>query len=106
MEFDHVAQQVPDIDIAIDWWRQMIPGTKVLYQDDSWGLIEAGGAKLAFVMADQHPSHMAWRVSNTELETLATRHEMAIHPHRDGTRSFYLEAPGGLPIELIAYPEA
>jgi hypothetical protein len=106
MEFDHVAQQVPDIAAAIDWWREMVPGTKVLYQDDSWGMIEGGGAKLAFVSADQHPSHVAWRVSVAELESLAERLDMTIHPHRDGTRSFYLEAPGGQAIELVAYPEA
>lgn len=105
MEFDHVAQQVPDVAAAIDWWRETIPATKVLYQDDTWGLIEAGGAKLAFVMADQHPGHLAWRVSAAELERLAARHAMAIHPHRDGTRSFYLEAPGGQAVEVIAYPE-
>lgn len=106
MEFDHVAQQVPDVGAAIDWWRGMVPATKVLYQDDSWGLIEAGGAKLAFVTAAQHPGHVAWRLSEAELESLAERFDMAIHPHRDGSRSFYLEAPGGQAIELIAYPEA
>jgi hypothetical protein len=106
MRFDHVAQQVPDVAEAIGWWRDMIPATKVLYQDESWGLIEAGGAKLAFVMADQHPNHLAWRVSEAELEALASEHSLEIHPHRDGTRSFYLEAPGGQAVEVIAYPEA
>lgn len=106
MQFDHAAQQVPDVAAAIDWWCEMLPATKVLYQDDSWGLIEAGGAKLAFVMADQHPNHLAWRVSEAELDELAQRHSTTIHPHRDGTRSFYLEAPGGQPVEIIAYPEA
>ena len=27
-----------------------------------------------------------------------------IKPHRDRTRSFYLEAPGGQAVEIIAYP--
>ncbi len=105
MRFDHAAHQVPDIAAAIAWWRETVPGTKVLYEDATWGLIEAGGLKLAFVMADQHPDHLAWRVSEAELEELAERYELAIHPHRDGTRSFYLEAPGGHPLEVIAYPE-
>lgn len=105
MQFDHVAHQVPDIAHAVAWWREIIPATKVLYQDDTWAMIEAGGAKIAFVTPGQHPDHMAWRVSNAELEKLAARHGMEIHPHRDGTRSFYLEAPGEQPIELIAYPE-
>lgn len=106
MEFDHVAQQVPDIDEAIAWWQSTVPGVEVLHQDTTWGLISAGGAKLAFVMADQHPNHLAWRVSADELERLAGEHGgLEIAPHRDGTRSFYLEAPGGTGVEIIAYPE-
>lgn len=104
MQFDHVAQQVPDIDAAIAWWQEMVPGTKVVFQDESWGLIQAGGVKLAFVLLDQHPNHLAWRVSPAELERLAELYEMEIHPHRDGTRSFYLDAPGGQAIEILAYP--
>jgi catechol 2,3-dioxygenase-like lactoylglutathione lyase family enzyme len=104
MEFDHVAQQVPDIAAAIDWWQRTVPGTEVLHQDETWGLIEAGGAKLAFVMGDQHPGHVAWRVEAAELERLAAEHGAEIAPHRDGTRSFYLEAPGGQSVEIISYP--
>lgn len=106
MEFDHVAQQVPDVGEAIAWWRATVPGVEVLQQDATWGLISAGGAKLAFVMADQHPNHLAWRVSAAELERLAAEHGgREIASHRDGTRSFYLEAPGGTGVEIIAYPE-
>jgi catechol 2,3-dioxygenase-like lactoylglutathione lyase family enzyme len=104
MRFDHVAQQVPDVAAAIAWWRETVPGTQVLFQDDSWGLVDAGGVRLAFVMADQHPAHLAWRVSGEELERLAAEHGAEIAPHRDGTRSFYLQAPGGASIEVIAYP--
>ena len=105
MRFDHVAQQVPSVPEALEWWRRMVPGARVLFEDETWGLIEAGGVKLAFVMADQHPGHLAWRVSEAELEALAAKHGVAISPHRDGTRSFYLEAPGGQSVEVIAYPE-
>ena len=105
MRFDHAAQQVPDIGEAIAWWRQTVPGTRVLHQDASWGLIEAAGAKLAFVLADQHPSHLAWRVGWDQLDGLAARYGAETHPHRDGTRSFYVEGPGGQAVEIIAYPE-
>lgn len=100
-QFDHVAQQVPDIAAAVDWYRRTIPGVTVLYQDESWAFIEANGAKLAFVKSDQHPQHLAWRVSSEELERAAREHGKEIKPHRDGTRSFYLEAPGGQWIEII-----
>ena len=105
MEFDHVAQQVPDVAEAVAWWRRTIPGTRVLHQDETWGLIEAAGLRLAFVLAHQHPTHLAWRVPRADLERLAAEHGAEIAPHRDGTRSFYLEGPGGQSMELIAYPE-
>jgi len=105
MEFDHVAHPVPDIAEALAWWQRMVPGARVLHEDATWGLLEAGGTRLAFVMADQHPAHVAWRVQAAELERLAAEHGAEIAPHRDGTRSFYLEAPGGQTVELIAYPE-
>jgi len=105
MQFDHVALQVPSIPEALEWWRRMVPGSRVLFEDETWGLIEAGGVKLAFVMSDQHPDHLAWQVSAAELERLATEHSVPISPHRDGTRSLYLEAPGGQSVEVIAYPE-
>jgi catechol 2,3-dioxygenase-like lactoylglutathione lyase family enzyme len=99
--FDHIAQVVPDIAAAVAWYQDTLPSVRVLYQDATWAFIEAGGAKIAFVVRDQHPGHLAWRVSNAELETLAERHGKEIKPHRDKTRSFYLEAPGGQAIEII-----
>ena len=99
--FDHVAQVVPDIAEAVDWYRHNLPGVAVLYQDATWALLDVGGVKLAFVVKDQHPQHLAWRVDNAELERLAALHGKEIKPHRDRTRSFYLEAPGGHWIEII-----
>lgn len=105
MRFDHAAQQVPDIAAALAWWQRAVPGARVLHQDDTWGLLDAGGVQLAFVLADEHPDHLAWRVSPSELERLAAEHGASPAPHRDGTRSFYLEAPGGKSVEIIAYPD-
>jgi catechol 2,3-dioxygenase-like lactoylglutathione lyase family enzyme len=104
MEFDHIARQVPDIAAAVDWYRTMIPATEVLYQDPTWALIEAAGVRLAFVRADQHPDHTAWRVTNAELDRLASEHGAEVHPHRDASRSFYIDGPGDSVIEIVAYP--
>ena len=104
VRFDHIAQQVPDISEAIAWWRATVPQVEVLHEDPTWGLIEAAGVKLAFVLADQHPGHLAWRVDGAELERLAAAGGHEIRPHRDGTRSFYVEGPGGQAVEVIAYP--
>ncbi|MDX6680020.1 MAG: hypothetical protein QOG94_59 [Solirubrobacteraceae bacterium] len=105
MQFDHVAQRVPDVAAALAWWQQMVPGARVVYADDTWGLLEAGGARIAFVTAEQHPDHLAFKVSDFELERLAAEHGASLDAHRDGTRSFYVEAPGEHRVELIAYPD-
>ena len=100
-QFDHVAQQVPNIREAVAWYEKTIPGVRVLHEDASWAFIDANGVKLAFVLKDQHPGHLAWRVSDQDLERLAAEHGKEIALHRDKTRSFYLEAPGGQWIEII-----
>ncbi len=100
--FDHAAQVVPNIGEAIAWYKETIPGTQVLYEDATWGLIACGGAKLAFVVKDEHPGHLAWRVSDAELTRLAAQNHKEIKPHRDKTRSFYLTGPGNQAIEIIA----
>jgi catechol 2,3-dioxygenase-like lactoylglutathione lyase family enzyme len=100
-QFDHVAQVVPDIAEAVEWYLRLIPGAKALYQDDSWAFLEANGTRLAFVKRDQHPQHLAWRVDRAELERLAHETGQEIKTHRDHTRSFYLEAPGGTWVEII-----
>ena len=105
VRFDHVAQRVPDIAEAVAWYADALPGARVVHQDPTWALIEANGTRMAFVVAEQHPDHVAWRVSAEELERLAARHGRPIATHRDATRSFYLEAPGGHWVEIIAYPE-
>ncbi len=99
--FDHVAQVVPDVAQAVAWYQETLGDVRVLYQDATWGVIEAGGARIAFVVRDQHPGHLAWRVSPAKLEELAVKYGVEAKPHRDGTRSFYLDAPGGQSIEII-----
>lgn len=101
-QFDHVAQQVPDVAEAVAWYLQTIPGARVLYQDKTWAFIDAGGARIAFVVRDEHPGHLAWRVPFEELEKLAEQYGKAIKTHRDHTKSFYLQGPGGEYVELIS----
>lgn len=105
MRFDHIAQQVPDIAAAVDWQRALIPETRVLHQDPTWALVDSGGAKIAFVLPEQHPSHIAYRVDAGRLEEMAAAHGRDIATHRDATRSIYLDGPGDLSVEIIAYPE-
>jgi catechol 2,3-dioxygenase-like lactoylglutathione lyase family enzyme len=106
VQFDHVAQRVSDIGAAVEWWQRLVPGAVVLYQDDTWAMLEAGGAKLAFVLAEQHPDHLAFKVSGDELARLAREHGAEVAVHRDGSRSFYAAAPDGHRVEILAYPDA
>ena len=54
--------------------------------------------------AGEHPQHVAFKVSAADLERLAGEHGAEIALHRDRSRSFYLEAPDGGNLEIIAYP--
>lgn len=105
MQFDHVAQQVSDIAAAVAWQVEAVPGSRVLHQDPTWALVESAGVRLAFVLPDQHPAHVAFRVSAPELERLAAARGARIATHRDATRSFYLQGPGTLQTEIISYPD-
>jgi hypothetical protein len=104
MRFDHVAHQVPDISGAIAWWRDAVGDVEVLYEDATWALIDVSGLRLAFVMADEHPGHVAFRVAPERLDAMAAEHGTAPAEHRDGSRSFYVDGPGETGIEIIAYP--
>lgn len=104
MKFDHVAVLVPDIAEAVAFWKAHLSVDRVLYQDASWAFLEVGGAKFAFVLRDQHPGHIAFRVEDGELDGLAAQHGQVVKVHRDRTRSFYLQAPGGQSLEVISYP--
>jgi catechol 2,3-dioxygenase-like lactoylglutathione lyase family enzyme len=104
LTFDHVAQQVPDVAAAVAWYLRTVPGARVLHQDATWAFVDAVGTRLAFIQQGDHPDHIGWRVSEEDLERLAAAHGRSIRTHRDKTRSFYIEAPGGRWIEFIAYP--
>ena len=106
MQFDHVAQQVPDIAEAVEWQRSTVPGTTVVYQDPTWALLDSAGVRIAFVLPEQHPNHLAYRVDADELERLAAEHGVEIATHRDATRSIYLRGPGSVQAEIITYPPA
>src|ERR1044072_9230943 len=83
VQFDHMAMRVPDIAAALDWWRATVPGAEVLHADETWGLLEAGGARLAFVVATQHPDHLAFKVSNLLLDRLGAQHGGRLVTDRD-----------------------
>ncbi len=102
-ELDHVAIQTTDIAESVQFYKTKF-GAEVLYQDSSWAFLRLGQGKLALVRPEQHPMHVALRVTLPELEAMATAHGQPIKTHRDGTRGIYMTDPTGNHIELIFYP--
>ncbi len=90
---DHIAIQVNDIGLAIDWYIQHFK-CSVEYRDNGWAYIKFGNINLALVLADQHPGHLAFNVEDAaRYGTLKT--------HRDGTKSVYVHDPAGNTIEFV-----
>lgn len=101
MKFDHVALTVREIAQSVAWYEATL-GATVLYRDDTWALLKAGGVKIALVLSSQHPGHIAFDVGpdpSKEFIEQATR-------HRDGSLSCYITDPDGNAVEWIYYPPA
>lgn len=99
-----LALQVGDVGAAVRWYAQNVPQCRVLFEDAHWAVLEAGGARLAFVQREPHPRHVAFRVELAELERLAREHGQPVSLHPDGTCSAMIPVPGDGPVELLAYP--
>jgi catechol 2,3-dioxygenase-like lactoylglutathione lyase family enzyme len=91
---EHVAIAVDDVDSAVAWYTSHFRCT-VAYKDATWALIAFGNLKLALVVPEQHPPHIA--LSSPEAEKFG-----ALTTHRDGTRSIYLKDPAGNSVEIMA----
>ena len=89
----HVAVTVDDIARAVSWYRQRF-GCGISYQDETWALLDFDNFKLALVLPQQHPPHLA--VCRPDAESFG-----ALHEHRDGTRSTYTRDPWGNCIEVL-----
>jgi len=90
---DHIAIPVGDVARAVDWYRQKFH-CEVTYQDDTWAFIRFGNVKLALVIPEQHPAHIAFVSPEAEKSG-------PLKTHRDGTRSCYVKDPAGNSIEIM-----
>lgn len=91
---DHVAISVKDIQCALDWYCKHFK-CRVLYQDKTWAFIDFANIKLALVIPEQHPSHIAFVSEQAETYGVLKR-------HRDGTESVYINDPAGNSVEIMA----
>ena len=89
----HVAIEVRDIGAAVDWYTRTFK-CEVGYRDATWALLKFSNISLALVLPAQHPAHIAFSSERAgEFGTLK--------PHRDGTRSVYVNDPAGNPVEIM-----
>lgn len=89
----HVAISVDDIAKAVEWYRGNFQ-CQVSYQDATWAMLEFANLKLALVIPDQHPAHIAF--SHPDAGQFGP-----LRAHRDGTRSIYIADPAGNPVEIM-----
>ena len=104
MRFEHVFHEVPDVDAAIAWWRELAPDAEVVSDDERGVVLDVGGVRLALGVGGEPALRLAWRVSPEALERLAARYGAEPAPAEDGSRRLCLEAPGVIPVDVIAYP--
>ena len=90
---DHIAVEVADIQKSVDWYRERF-SFNVLYQDETWAFLEFENIKLAFVLPNQHPPHIAFCRADAE------KHGK-LKTHRDGTKSIYIRDNSGNAIEIL-----
>ena len=100
MKFDHVALVSKDIAASVDWYKNRFE-CEVLYQDDTWAIIDVCGLQLAFVTPSQHPPHIAFCLTTEEAEQYPDK---KFKLHRDGTKSFYDRDNQNNIIEFIVRP--
>ena len=98
MKFDHVAVRVGNIETAIKWYKSNL-GANVKYSDESWAMMDINGSKLALVLGDIHPPHIAFSLS----DNVCFGNESEVKHHRDGSHYVYLDDPFGNTIEIIKY---
>ena len=91
-KIDHIAIVVNDIKESVAYYVDN-HDCMILHCDESWGYLQFDNIKLALVLKDEHPPHIAFEVDEVEGKT-----------HRDGSISKYIEDPSGNKIELIEYP--
>ena len=102
MKFDHVALTSKNIKNSIKWYVENLDA-EVLYEDDTWGLVNVSDVKIAFVIPKQHPSHICFEVSEDYIDKHLD--SKIFKEHRDGSSSCYVSDIDGNHIELLKWPK-
>jgi hypothetical protein len=93
----HAAIRVKNVAEAVEWYTRRFR-CSVEYQDATWAILAFRNVRLAFVLQQQHPPHIA--ILGDPAAFGAPEH------HRDGTSSVYLKDPDGNNVEILALAPA
>ena len=96
----HIAISVHEKSIAevVEWYREQFR-CEIVYQDETWAMLQFANVQLALVIPDQHPPHLGF-------ETLQAEEYGELKTHRDGTRSIYISDPARNAVEIMAPTES
>lgn len=89
----HIAIEVKNIIESVEWYQEKSNCT-IVFVDDTWALLEYDNIKLALVLPNQHPMHLAFEKKN------ATDYGELVE-HRDGSKSVYIKDPSNNTIEIL-----
>lgn len=95
-KIDHIAIPVTsdNLDGTVEFYLKNFK-CSTIYRDNTWAFLRFGNIKLAFVVPEQHPPHIAFVSPRAE-----EFGELKLH--RDGTRSIYIDDPSKNKIEIMA----
>jgi|TARA_R100000742_G_C4249116_1_gene67623 catechol 2,3-dioxygenase-like lactoylglutathione lyase family enzyme len=93
-KIDHIAIVVTNIAEAVRWYTNKFD-CKVTYEDKSWAELQFDNIKLALVLPQDHPAHIAFESDDWGPDTPTK--------HRDGSESVYDHDTFGNIIEYIKY---
>ena len=105
MEFDHIAITVKKEklkDLAL--WYQERMNAKILYLDETWGMLSVCGLKIALVIPSQHPKHIAFNINKDQYRDYKKSGKI-FKKHRDGSESFYEKDLIGNILEFLFWTE-
>ena len=94
-KIDHVALTTSDPQKAAEWYCENFDAT-LLYSDDTWAMVQFENIKLALVLPQDHPAHIAF-----EDDTVVDGEK-----NRDGSESIYEHDTFGNIIERIKYEKS
>jgi len=103
---DHIAIQVNNIKESVDFYVENFE-SEIIHQDDTWAFLQFGNIKMALVVEDEHPYHIAFEIDglDSKMGKLPYGNRKNWKYHRDGSISRYISDPSGNKNELIWYME-